>query len=180
MRAPASIATIALVVLLLSGCLPQQSTVMPTPEPSSTPVFSSDEEALAAATAAYAAYLALSDQIFVDGGASPERLSAVAAGEFLAASVAGFKETQIKGWRSTGGSTFDSVVLQRYDSSFEGESAVTIYLCEDVSAVDVLDAAGMSVVSMDRPPRTLLAATFDLQNRTLLISSREPWGDKPC
>ena len=58
MRAPTSIAAVALAVLLLSGCVPQQSTDTPTPEPSSTPVFATEEEALAAATAAYAAYQA--------------------------------------------------------------------------------------------------------------------------
>ncbi len=68
MRAPTSIALVALAVLLLSGCLPPQTTVTPTPEATAAPVFASDEEALAAATAAYAAYLAMSDQIFAEGG----------------------------------------------------------------------------------------------------------------
>ncbi|WP_309617830.1 hypothetical protein [Salinibacterium sp.] len=181
MRAPTSIAAVALAVLLLSGCVPQQSTNTPTPEPSSTPVFASEEEALAAATAAYAAYVTLSDQIFVEGGKDPERMSSVATGEFLKASVEGFAEVQAKGWVSTGGTVFRGATLQSY-SEVGGREAVVIYVCEDISAVDVLDSSKISIVSPDRPNSTTFQATFDSDgNRpSLFLSSREVWSNDPC
>ena len=73
MRALTTVAGVAIGALLLSGCLPQQPTATPPPEATAAPIFASDEEALAAATAAYAAYLAMSDQILKDGGKDPDR-----------------------------------------------------------------------------------------------------------
>ena len=52
MRVTAALA----VVLLLTGCSLASPEVAPTPTPSATPVFASEEEALAAAEEAYAAY----------------------------------------------------------------------------------------------------------------------------
>ena len=180
MRALTTIAAVAIGVMLLSGCLPQQPTAPPPPEPTAAPIFASDEEALAAATAAYAAYVKLADQVFVEGGTDPERLAKVATGNFAAASIAGFEDIEKKGWRSTGGTTFDGVTLQRLDPTSGAEAVMTVYLCEDVSEVDVVDSVGVSVVSLNRPPRTLLEVTFDRLEQSLLVSSREPWGDKSC
>jgi hypothetical protein len=145
------------------------------------PVFASDEEALAAAEAAYAAYLAVSDAIFNEGGTQAERLAAVATGDFLEASIAGFQKVQAKGWRSTGRSAVHSIELQQFDGSGR-DRMVIVYLCDDVSAVDVLDSDGLSVVSPDRHDRTLFEVSFDLDRAVgrLLISSREVWGDGKC
>ena len=153
---------------------------MPVPTASATPVFASDEEALAAAEEAYGAYLAVSDSIFTDGGARPERLEDVATGKFLEASISGFEKVEAEGWRSTGRSEVHSIELQRFDPSSDIEMVV-VFLCDDVSAVDVLDSTGRSVVSPDRPDRTLFEISFDLgPDQRLLVSSREVWGDGKC
>ena len=173
-------ATIA--VLLMTGCLPQPDDVTPTPQPSSSPVFASDEEALAAAEVAYGEYEIVSDTIFSEGGVQPERLEEVAAGDFLVDSIHGFENVQSQGLRSVGSSKFDQVTLQQFDPTSAGGGIVVTYLCEDVSEVDVLNSDGESVVSVDRPDRTYFQVTFDLADdgKTLLVSGREVWGDGAC
>ena len=66
-----------LAAFMLSGCA---STPVPTPTsatPTVAPVFATEEEALAAATEAYAAYQELIDRIFSEGGKAPSRIAAV-------------------------------------------------------------------------------------------------------
>lgn len=181
-----AVAAAALVFATLSGCAPS-----PTPQhtasqsPHATPVFSSDKEALAAATKAYAAYLKVSDEILSDGGADPDRLRAVATGKALATDLAGFAMARDKGWHTTGNTTFDHVRLQsREMSGSETSGVVAIYLCLDVSTVDVLDSAGKSVMSSSRPARSQVEAVFDLlkpPEEKLILASNDPWnGGNTC
>ncbi|MFZ2963914.1 MAG: hypothetical protein WA006_04430, partial [Rhodoglobus sp.] len=129
---------------------------------------------------AYAAYLAVSNQVFAEGGSRPERLNSVATGEFLADEKAGFETVLANGWRSTGHTTFRDVVLQSY-SPGSSNGIIGIYLCEDVSGVDVMDASGVSVVSPSRPETTTMQVIFDLgAGDALLISSKEAWSVEPC
>ncbi len=169
------------VVLLLTGCSAASPEAAPsTPSPSATPVFASEEEALAAAEEAYAAYVAVSNQVFSEGGINPERLNSVATGDFLADEMAGFERILANGWRSTGLTAFRDVVLQRY-SPGSSTDIVGVYVCEDVSGVDVLDSSGASVVSPSRPETTVMQVTFDLgDENALLVSSREAWRVEPC
>lgn len=175
MRVTAALA----VVLLLTGCSLASPEVAPTPTPSATPVFASEEEALAAAEEAYAAYVTLADQIFIEGGKNPERLSSVATGEFLEAAIHGYRDVQRNGWHSTGGTVFRHFELQSYSEGAASE-ILTAYVCEDVSAVDVLDGQGASVVSSSRPDSTTLQVAFDLIDGAMLISGREAWSNDPC
>jgi hypothetical protein len=167
-------------ILTMTGCGDPPPPVTPTPTSSAAPVFASDEEALAAAEESYRAYTEVADQIFHEGGADPDRLTAVATGDFLDASIAGFENVREKGWHSIGHSTFDSLELQRIDSSPSG--IVSAYLCGDVSGVEVVDSDGVSVVAADRPDRTYFEVIFDLDVATgrLLVASRQVWGDGKC
>ena len=182
MRKFLSAAAAALLLTSLAGCIDPGPVKTPVPTPSATPVFASDEEALAAAEAAYAAYQVVEDAIFAEGGANPERLTAVASRDFLDASLAGFDSIRSKGWRSVGKSAITSVDLQAYDPTASDIDIITVYLCDDVSAVDVLDSSGVSVVSPQRPDRTLFEVRFDLEpvSKALLVASRDVWGDGQC
>ena len=178
------VALAALATLLLSGCLPSAPVVTPEPLPTSTPVFASDADALAAATDAYARYLAVSDQILKDGGTTPDRIEAVTTGEKLETELASYTEVQLAGYHSTGDTTFDHVALQRYaPQNVDGVGIVVLYLCEDVSRVNVMDASGTSVVSADRPARVLYEVAFDLVlpgSDHLLVANKQPWSSEPC
>jgi hypothetical protein len=169
-------------VLLLGGCTAADPQPTASPAPSSTPIFATDEEALAAAEAAYAEYLAVSDQILADGGAEPERLLTVATQDVYEYEKQGFDQAQQQKLRGTGKSTFDSARLQSHDA--DGEPAAVIYVCEDISGVDVLDELGNSVVPADRLSRyalTVAVSEKSASSSQFLVSAVDEWeGDNFC
>ena len=59
---------------------------------------------------------------------------------------------------------------------------ITVYLCEDLSLVDVMDSKGKSVVSPDRGDSILLQVTFDFveSSSALMVAGSEKWSDEPC
>ncbi|MDJ0334528.1 hypothetical protein QMG83_04760 [Salinibacterium sp. G-O1] len=179
MRARTSIALVALAVLLLSGCLPQPSTVTPTPEASSTPVFASDEEALAAATAAYAAYLAMSDQIAADGGVNPQRLEPFVTEEWLKRETGVFSILVSRGMSQTGSTSFRDATLQQYSNV-----SVSIYVCADSSETRFHDSAGGDVTPANRQTLNSLEVTFEISefpDLELRLEGNEPWsGESFC
>ncbi|MBG6054698.1 hypothetical protein IWX81_001088 [Salinibacterium sp. CAN_S4] len=177
MRTASMVATVALAAVLLSGCLPQQPTATTPPEPTAAPIFATDEEALAAATAAYAAYLAMSDQIAADGGANPERLEPFVTADQQANAAESFAVYRKMGLRAEGTSTFDEVGLIQVD---QGTDAVFIdlYLCLDVSKVRALDEAGLVVTPDDRTDRLPLEIAFEAYFSMpieLKLARSEPW-----
>ncbi|MBN9149914.1 MAG: hypothetical protein J0H56_00650 [Micrococcales bacterium] len=182
-RPAATFAAGLAVVLLLAGCVPPDPIITPEPGPGATPVFASDEEALAAATDAFAVYLKVSDQILAEGGVNPERLLAVATKEWFDAQSTGFEEARAKKLHSVGKTAFDKVSLQQYDSSaIDGVGIVRVYLCVDLTGLDVVDANGHSVVTDTRPDRSPFEVTFDLASEPasdeLLVANEEPWGGR--
>lgn len=185
-RRAIAVAAAALLLATLTGCAPSPtSRPTPTPTPHPTPIFSSDKEALAAATKRYAAYLKVSDEILSEGGTDPGRLKSVATGKALATDLKGFAMARDKGWHTTGKTSFDNVRLQsRRMSNSVTSDVVAVYLCVDVSSIDVLDSSGKSVVSGTRPDRSQVEAIFDLSKvgpRKLILSSNNPWnGSDVC
>jgi predicted flap endonuclease-1-like 5' DNA nuclease len=176
------VATLA-VALMLSGCVPMTPSASRTPKASAAPVFASEAEALAAATKAYAAYVKVSDEILADGGAGPERINAVATGAQLAADLAGFGSARKERIRSKGVTTFDSVTLQRYDRAQVENSLLSVYLCEDISNVEVLNDSGVSVVAAGRPNRVKYQIVFDRPEKGafgMLVAEKSVWGDGQC
>jgi hypothetical protein len=176
---PRTLPLLAAAVLTLAtatACSPTPDSIEPTSEPTVTPLFATDDEALAAATEAYANYQEVSDEILIDGGADPERLLEVATQDFLDIQIVGYEQAEAAGLHSTGGSMVDSTSLQFYDSkSTSGKSVVGIYGCTDVSRVDVVDASGASVVSPSRPDRSPFAAVFDQSTHGLILAKEDPW-----
>ena len=173
---------IPLVVLLavaLAGCAPgAEAPALPSASVVAEP-FASDEEAVEAATQAYARYSTLGDQVGLEGGVDAERLSAVAVGEFLAGDIDSFREFQLSGQRQVGESTFRDVVLQQ--RSVGPEDVVSVYLCADISGVDLVDAIGDSVLPATRPDANYLAVSFDLgSDGVLRVSDVVRWDDRTC
>lgn len=162
----------ALVLASLSGCAPSPApSRTPSSTPYATPVFSSDKEALAAATKAYAAYIKVSDEIAHDGGAHPERIKAVATGSALADALKGFTEYRDANAHSVGTRHFDQARIQSVDPA-----SVTFYVCDDVSDVQVFDESGASLVSPTRPDRTaFVVSASGKTSASLKIASRDMW-----
>lgn len=162
------------VMLALAGCVPSDSPATSAPSASPTPVFASDAEALAAAEAAYAAYQAAVDEVLFDGGSDPGRLKRLVSKRVYADELKGFQLASSKGWRSTGGTTFDRFTLESYTPS-DPSAVVIAYVCSDVSAVNVFDASGASVVAESRPDRTPFEVTFALRDGDLTVASNDVW-----
>ena len=167
--------------LSTSACVPS-SEPDPEPTPTATPLFASDEEALAAAEEAYGKFLSVSDEVFAEGGAQPERLQEVATGRQLEMDLDGYREVAEQKLRSVGTTTFGDAELQSR-SEADGEVEVIVYLCEDVSGVDVLDSNGASIVLDSRPNETRYEVLFESDPESpsrLLVESREVWADGKC
>ena len=166
---------VTLAALLLAGCTPSTPMPAPPPTPDATPVFASDEEALAAAEEAYRTYVATVDAILQDGGANAERLRDLASEELLTVQREGFDAFAANGWRSEGNTELRNFVLQQYR-----ERNVVLYVCADVSAVDVVDSEGNSKVSPDRPPESTHEVSLHWDDKFIIVSD-EPWsGDGVC
>ena len=166
---------ITLLAAGLAGCTPEEPLDPPTPAPSGSPVFASDEEALAAAEALYGEYLQAENAL---GAGGWQDLSLVE--PFLrGAALEDEKETATsfssKGYHQVGDITFDSTSLQSRDDGGSGSMSMTVYLCLDVAGADILNSSGESVVTADRPDRLALEVDIDDVEGQLEISRSEPW-----
>ena len=108
---PAAVALVIVAALSVSACAPPAPAEPPKASPSSTALFASDEEALAAAEEAYREYQHVSDAIYIDGGADPERLLEIATQAKYEYEKSGYDKIRALGYHSTGGSTFDGARL---------------------------------------------------------------------
>lgn len=174
LRAAAALAA----VLLLAGCVPGEPVITPEPDPDATPVFASDEEALAAATEAYAKYLEVSDQIAADGGADPGRMIPIVTKDQYQKEVEGFKSLLDGGLHIVGSSEFDSIMIQSWSMLAPGSAQVVVYACSDASSTRVLDASGADVTPTNRRVR----APFELEfvssigdSSSLILARNELW-----
>lgn len=180
-RRPALVvAPLTLLVLLtatLAGCA--EPTRLPPPEPSAAaPLFASDEEALAAATAAYEEYLAVVDAAFKDPTSSDrDALGEVAVGEALIELGDSLQTFADRGLRFEGGRSLVDVLLQQGYPDGDAYN-VRMYVCESVQGLDVVDAAGNSVVEPTRPQFTAFEVLLVLRADAEVVSERALWVDQ--
>jgi hypothetical protein len=165
-----AVALAALVALALAACTPAHPRPTPSSSPAATPLFSSDAEALKAATDAYAAYLKVSDEISHDGGANPERIKPYVTHRELEKLVSDFKQLQAQDAHTTGPSTFSKLRV----GSYAGPS-LQAYLCSDVSQVRVVNAAGQDVTPSGRSDVLPLSVTFESTNGHLRLAESVKW-----
>ncbi|QAV69703.1 hypothetical protein ESZ53_04155 [Salinibacterium sp. UTAS2018] len=170
----------ALLVASLSGCVPADPAP---PQPSATFVapYASDEEALAAAEAAYGEYLNAVNTALRTGVVEESVFESVTTGSELSDAIAVYSRIASEGKRSTADITFDQVTLQRYSTDESAHEVITIYLCEDLSKAFLVDESGERVKTEDVPPRTM-QVTFDYStdHDGLLLTDRQIWDDAPC
>jgi hypothetical protein len=172
-------ATLALTALLLSiaGCSPEPAPPTATPSsPAAEPLFASDEEALAAAEAAYREYLESSGRVFASGGANVESLEEVAGGEVLEADRRRAREFQEAGRRIEGNTDLLDFRLQSSDVG--GESwEVVAYACLDTFTIRVLDAQGNDIGDPTRERTVTYELGFSAQDQSQLLLIRSKFWD---
>lgn len=162
---------ISVASLTLVGC----STTTPQAIPTSSaveqaPAFASDEEALAAAQAAYSEYLSVSDQIARDGGANPERLKPFVSADQYGMELNSFKAYSSEGLRSDGEMSFDT-----FHKAGQSGSDYSVYLCLDSSQSRVLNAGGEDVTPLERVNRWPMFVTFSEKSSKLVVTGSETW-----
>ncbi|MFA9277378.1 MAG: hypothetical protein ACEQR4_06055 [Rhodoluna sp.] len=166
---------VPLVAIALAGCSTQQ----PAEETSTAaaqeqPLFSSDEEALAAAQAAYAKYLEVSDQIARDGGANPERLKGLVSTNLYSEQESAYKDLQKSGLHAGGTTKSDNYRVQDYSNSGTSRELIS-YVCLDVSENPVINSQGLDVTPSERQSRIPLVIKFSLSREKTIIESSEVW-----
>lgn len=179
MRIATGATTLGLILLLasaLAACVPDDvPAVPPAPAPSSAPVFESDEEALAAAEEAYGRYEAVTNAAGQTGWADTSKYVDVLVGDALADELDGAKQAVQLGYRQVGDSTHDTVSLQQVQDQGRGTVRIVVYLCSDVSLVDVLDKDGNSVVSASRPDRQSFEVELMDVDGELKVGRTDAW-----
>ncbi len=166
-----------LLALALAGCT--ESTRLPPPEPPAAgePLFASDEEALAAATAAYEEYLEAVDSALADPGAFDNSLEQFASGQALEEATRSVGVLEDRGLRFEGSREVTDVQLQQA-IQVDDTTLVVIYVCESVASVDVLDAQGQSVVEPTRPDLAAFEVSVEATISEVLVTERTLWSDQ--
>lgn len=178
----AGVACAAALLVLASGCAAEPAPAPSSSAPTATtpPVFASDEEALAAATEAYANYQATYDAFWAGRKSKAEFLE-LTTGAALENEEASLEQFESQGWKPVGTSSVDSVSIQSISQTDSGVWQIRTYLCVDISKGDVLDAQGVSVAKPDRPLRLPLEVAFVTPSSTsteLRISESRVWSGK--
>ncbi len=151
-RRAALVAT-ALLLAGLTGCADAPEAT-PTPTPTG---FASEEEAFAAAEETYRAYIDATNAIQLDEPETFERLYAITTGEEYASQRENLSQMHAEQWTVSGETLYSDFDAIDYDAQ---DQSVVARVCVDVSAVEVVDVAGKSVVSEARPDRQAVEVTF--------------------
>jgi hypothetical protein len=162
-------------MLLLAGCGGGDPIPTLPPTPTATPIFASEEEALAAAEDAYAAYSEMSDAISSDGGLDPERIAPFVTKAQFEREVETAEYFSSRGLRAVGSPSVTYFELQQFSES-AGVAEIVVYVCLDVSETTVLDASGADVTPADREPVVPLEVAFEGDEAdALLVARSEAW-----
>lgn len=167
-----------LVLATLSACAAEPGPTPTTSKATDAPVFASDEEALAAAEKAYAAYLAASNEIIHAGGQASTDLSPFVTASFLEDEKSSLDWFVANGYHGEGDSTFDSLRLQQWSASSDQIAHASAYLCLDVSKTKVVDSGGNDVTASNRDPRLPFQVEFEGKSAgsdELIIAASSTW-----
>ena len=166
----------------LGACTGPASIPPPPPPATEAPLFATDEEALEAATAAYAEFLAVSGQILREGGSNPERLKPLVSDEVYESEAEGFRTLATQNWAAVGNSELLRLVLQQHVSGEPGDAEVIAYACVSVAESDIVNAEGISQADPERPITVEFEVVFTSTDAgALMVERKVIWnGVSPC
>jgi hypothetical protein len=162
-------ATLALTALLLSttGCSPELAPpTATTSSPAAEPLFASDEEALAAAEAAFAEYAAVANTVLQEGGREPQRIRPLVSDEVWESDLADATRWSQEGWVTRGGTRVADSQFQQQFHRADDWTDVVMYNCLSFDDVLVVDADGQSVVSGGRADALLVETVVSFRTQS--------------
>ncbi|WP_292828984.1 hypothetical protein [Microbacterium sp.] len=142
-RVAAVAVALVLVVGMTTGCQPE-----PAPSPSG-PIFANEDEAFAAAEQTYRAYVDALNQVDLSDPETFEAVYAWTTGDANAEARKLFSQMHADSW-VVRGESLPTIVNPRVWGG-PTQSQMEVSVCLDVSRVELLNEAGESVVSPDRP-----------------------------
>jgi hypothetical protein len=154
--------------LVIAGCTPEPA------DTEQTPAFSSEDEAFAAAEATYREYVKALNAVDLRDPGTFEGVYAWTTGELLQSDRKSFSGWHANGLTKTGRAHISSV---HGSSANHRTGTVELWVCYDVSDVDIVDTTGESLVDPVRPPMQPLLLTLVASSSThtrLALSAIEP------
>lgn len=171
--------------LAVSGCAPEaerdEATVVPVMSPTtSNGVFISNDEAVAAASAAYERFNVVEIEVGQAGGVGRERFAEVAADPFLTELNNGYAQLETDQQRVEGASTFDAARIQERWMEADGEH-ISIFACVDSSNIRLFDAAGVDISTGDQRKRMTMQIKVVAKSRDeVRVTGNEIWSTEDC
>lgn len=118
--------------LVVTGCVPSEPVITPAETGATAPIFASDEEALAAAVAAFDGYNAANARIAADNWTEPNRVAEYTEDSWFEKLVVDFAKLREQEIRFLGSVTYSAPTLQqRWEEG--GLAHVAAYFCGDAS-----------------------------------------------
>lgn len=173
-RTGSALAVGGLLMGMLSGCTPETD---PTPKPTKTAVFATDEEAFAAAEETYRAFIDAQNRVDLRDDSTFEPVYNLTVDHAYAAIRESLTQLQAEGVTMRGTSAIASMEPLKVNTA-SGE--VSMHVCVDVSATDLLDSSGSSIVPSTRADVQSLVVDFVLQGSDGLKVSRTVGDEAPC
>lgn len=157
---------------VLSGCA-----APPDPEPTPSPMFSSEEEAFAAAEEVYRAYWGA--HVFVDYSdpTTFEYLLKQLSGDLQATERKSLSRAHAEGYTRHGEPTVVSFTGVKVDAD---TGTMWAHACIDLRGVAVYDRDGMSLVADDRADTLALEVEFSMINNPLTVKGSNAIEDPLC
>ncbi|MEJ6555308.1 hypothetical protein PQI51_09790 [Microbacterium esteraromaticum] len=173
-RTGSAMAVAGLLIAMLSACTPEAK---PTPEPTKTAAFATDEEAFAAAEETYRAFVKAQNSIDLTDEATFEPVYDLTVDDAYIAIRESLTQLQAQGVTMSGASKVASVKPLAADLP---AGKVSMHVCVDVSATDLVDSEGESVVPANRADVQSLLVDFEVQDARGVKVSRTTGDDTPC
>jgi len=168
------VAGVICVITLLAGCTPK-------PAPTPTALFSSEAAAFKAAEQTYRAYVDALNKVDLSEPATFEDVYKWETGERLAGDKKALTDYHARHASMTGTTKIILLRPHRTNSAF---SKATLAACVDVSALQIRNANGNSLISPDRPDVQSItievSAISDSESRFLVASVSGRSGDPEC
>ncbi|MFE5670878.1 hypothetical protein ACFQ58_04615 [Agromyces sp. NPDC056523] len=159
---------------------PEPTSPPPVESATDEPIFASDEEALAAAVAAYQSYTKVNTQLSADPNIDVGRLREVATESHAAETIESLGSLRESGVRTTGEVTLRGFRLAEVtdDGTTVG---IRMYACNELSQYRLIDAAGKDITPIDRADAVTFLVSLEGNTSELLVSATEPWsGSSVC